>query len=102
MPSNIDDITGLPFIRQRPPSFTPMARPEVESDPDAPKHPGTTIWDFVDARGLDKDDPAVDQAYQWALADYRKTLAEYRAAKAAQKADAAAAEADDTADLVRS
>jgi phage terminase large subunit-like protein len=79
--SGIDDMTGLPLIRQRPPSFTPMARPEVEADPDAPKHPGATLWDFIDLRGLDKDDPAVDQAYQWALADYRKALAEYRAAK---------------------
>lgn len=45
-------------------------------------HPGVTLWDFVDARGLDPNDPAVDQAYAWALADYRKALAEYRAKKA--------------------
>jgi len=77
---NIDDETGLPILRQRPPDFKPMARPETELDPDAPVHPGVTIWDFIDSRGLDKDDPAVDQAYQWALAACQR-LAEYRQRK---------------------
>ena len=76
-----------------------MARPETELDPDAPVHPGVTIWDFIDARGLDKDDPAVDQAYAWALADYRRDMTAYRATK---KAKAAVAEADESAEVVRS
>jgi hypothetical protein len=62
-----------------------MARPETELDPDAPKHPGATIWDLIDARGLDKDDPTVDEAYAWTLADYRKAVTEYRGAKAAEE-----------------
>jgi hypothetical protein len=77
-----------------------LARPEVEADPDAPKHPGVTFWDFVDARGLDPNDPILPQAHQQALADYRRAMAEWRAKKAAKKA--AAATADDTADIVRS
>lgn len=96
--AGIDDKTGLPLIRQRPPSFTPMARPEVEADSNAPKHPGATLWDFIDARGLDKDDPTVDEAYAWALADYRRDMAAYRAAKAAKKAAAA----DGDIEIVRS
>jgi hypothetical protein len=92
----IDDETGLPILRQRAPDFKPMARPEVEADPDAPVHPGATLWDFIDARGLDKDDPAVDQAYAWALADYRKALAEYR-----QRKSGATIESD-RVDLARS
>jgi phage terminase large subunit-like protein len=101
MPSanQIDDMTGLPIVRVRPPNFQSMARPEVESDPDAPKHPGVTIWDFIDARGLDKDDPTTEQAHWWALEEYRKAMVEYRAAKAAKKA---AATAVDTPDVVRS
>jgi hypothetical protein len=75
-----------------------MARPEVEADPNAPKHPGATLWDFIDARGLDKDDPTIDQAYAWALADYRRDMAAYPAKKAAKLAAAA----DATAELVRS
>ena len=76
-----------------------MARPETEVDPDAPKHPGVTIWDFIDARGLDKDDPTIEQAHRWALEEYRNAMVEYRAAKAAMKA---AATAVDTPDVVRS
>jgi hypothetical protein len=35
---------GVPDrVHVRSPSFQSMARPEVESDPDAPKHPGATI-----------------------------------------------------------
>jgi hypothetical protein len=94
-----DDQTGLPIVRQRPPNFKPMARPETEVDPDAPKHPGVTIWDFIDARGLDKDDPTIEQAHRWALEEYRNAMVEYRAAKAAMKA---AATAVDTPDVVRS
>ncbi len=97
--SQIDDQTGLPIVRQRPPNFKPMARPETEVDPDAPKHPGVTIWDFIDARGLDKDDPTIEQAHRWALEKYRNAMVEYRAAKAAMKA---AATAVDTPDVVRS
>jgi Phage Terminase len=97
--SGIDDMTGLPILRQRPPDFKPMARPETELDPDAPAHPGVTIWDFIGARGLDKDDPAVDQACAWALADYRRDMTAYRATK---KAKAAVAEADESAEVVRS
>ena len=97
--SQIDDQTGLPIVRQRPPDFKPMARPETEVDPDAPKHPGVTIWDFIDARGLDKDDPTIEQAHRWALEEYRNAMVEYRAAKAAMKA---AATAVDTPDVVRS
>jgi hypothetical protein len=77
-----------------------LARPEVEADPDAPKHPGVSFWDFVDDRGLDPNDPILLQCHQQALADYRKAMAEYRAKNAAKKAAAAAA--DDTADIVRS
>jgi hypothetical protein len=79
--NQIDDMTGLPIVRQRPPDFKPMARPETEADPDAPVHPGVTLWDYIDAHGLDKDDPTLDQAYQWALSAYRKALAEYRQRK---------------------
>jgi hypothetical protein len=92
--SGIDDQTGLPLIRQRPPSFKPMARPESELDPDAPRHPGVTFWDFVDARGLDPNDPVVPAAHQQALAEYRRAMAEYRA----KKADTAV----DDVELVRS
>jgi hypothetical protein len=53
----INEQTGLPILRQRPPDFKPMARPESELDPDVPKHPGVTSWDFVDARGLDLTTP---------------------------------------------
>jgi len=42
--SGIDDQTGLPILRQRPPDFKPKALPETELDPDAPKHPGVTFW----------------------------------------------------------
>jgi hypothetical protein len=77
-----------------------MARPESELDLDAPKHPGLTFWDFVDARGLDPNDPVVPAAHQQALAEYRKAMAEYRKAKAAKKV--ASVDADDAADLVRS
>lgn len=77
-PGNIDEMTGLPIVRQRPPDFKPMARPETEADPDAPGHPGVTLWDYIDAHGLDKDDPAVDLAYRWALDDYKRAMVEYR------------------------
>ena len=69
-------------MRLRPPDFKPMARPESEFDPDAPRHPGVTFWDFVDARGLDPNDPVVPAAHQQALAEYRRAMAEYRAKKA--------------------
>ena len=89
-------MTGLPILRVRPPNFQSMARPEVEADPHAPKHPGRTIWDFIDAHGLDKDDPTIEQAHKWALEAYRKALAEYRAAKRGATIES------DRADLVRS
>ena len=73
--SGIDDQTGLPILRQRPPDFKPMARSETELDPDAPKHPGVTFWDFVDARGLDPNDPVVPAAHPQALAEYSKAMA---------------------------
>jgi hypothetical protein len=63
-------------------------------------HPGATIWDFIDARGLDPQDPVVDQAWRLALEQYKRDMAACRAAKAAQKV--AAVDADDPADLVRS
>jgi hypothetical protein len=77
-----------------------MARPEAEEDPLAPRHPGISFWDFVDACGLDANDPAVPTAHRLALAEYRKAMPEYRAAKAAEKA--AAAGLDDDGDLLRS
>jgi phage terminase large subunit-like protein len=80
-PGNIDEMTGLPILRVRPPNFQSMARPEVEADPDAPKHPGVTIWDYVDAHGLEKDDPTIEQAYRWALDDYKRAMVEYRQRK---------------------
>jgi hypothetical protein len=96
----IDGMRGLPLVRQRPPDFKPMARPETEADPDAPVHPGATIWDFIDARGLDPNDPTVDDAYAWALGDYRKAMVAYLAKKAAKTS--AFADADDAAELVQS
>jgi hypothetical protein len=69
-----------------PPRAPPLARPESELDPDAPKHPGLTFWDFVDAWGLDPNDPIVPQAHQQALAEYRKAMAEYRQRKKAKAA----------------
>jgi hypothetical protein len=30
-------------------------------------HPGVTLWDFLDARGLDPNDPVVPAAHQRAL-----------------------------------
>jgi len=105
-PSNsggIDDMSGLPILRVRPPSFQPMARPEVEVDPDAPVHPGATIWDFIDARGLDPNDPVVPAAHRLALEQYKRDMAAYRAAKAAEKAAAADdIPSDNTTDLIRS
>jgi hypothetical protein len=83
--NGIHEPTSLPIQRVRPPNFLPMARPEVEADPDAPVHPGASIWDFIDSLNLYKDDPAVAQAYECALRDYRAAMAEYRAAKAAKK-----------------
>ena len=71
-----------------------LRRARSEADPDAPKHPGATFWDFVDARNLDPSDPVVPAAHQQALAGYRKAMAEYRAAKAARKAAAASADGD--------
>jgi hypothetical protein len=59
-----------------------------------------TFWDFVDARGLDPNDPVVHAAHQQALAEYSKAMAAYRAKKSASKA--AAANADDRVDFVRS
>jgi hypothetical protein len=91
---------GVPVQRSRPPSFAPMARPEAEEDPLAPKHPGVTFWDFVDARGLDPNDPIIPTAHRLALEQYKRDMAAYRAAKAAEKA--AAADAEDKPDLVRS
>jgi hypothetical protein len=79
---------GLPVQRSRPPNFTSMARPESEADPDAPRHPGVTFWDFVDSHNLDPNDPVIPAAHLQALADYRKQMAEYSAKKAAAKAAA--------------
>lgn len=80
-----------------------MARPESELDPDAARHPGVTFWDFVDARGLDANDPAVEPAHRLALEQYKRDMAAYRAKKAAKKAAAAdGIPSDDTADLIRS
>jgi hypothetical protein len=52
-------MTGLPIVRQRPPDFKPAARPETEANPDAPCIP-VTLWDFIDSRCLDKDEPEIE------------------------------------------